>query len=320
MRSIARFAATTRSLAGCLAILFATAPDAAIVAAKLSAPAVQEGSTGYVEVTFDRRVCLPSPANPSLLQVVNGRMTRLVQARLDGTRISLVVAAISADTVSACEAGNTATFALPKLSAGTYTVRVAEANYKFVPNLYATFQIASVAAVDSTLTVTPAATPIPVYVIQRDFGTSLITEDVGTYQVWPTFASEFAAWQPVFYAWPVGAAGAAPGLRAVEPLTVTSGPRTGQGFYTVDAAEKEALLRDGFFTPQPPIFAAFVPEGGVCADGHVGIYRAFDAKALIHRFVPASTYRTMIANGWIGEGIAFCAAAGPAGQSDWAPN
>lgn len=320
MLSIKRLAATGRLLAGSLAILVAAAPDAAIIAAKLSAREVKEGTAGYVEVTFDRRVCLPMPSNQSLQQIINGRVTRLVQARVDGTRISLVVSAISADTVSACEAANTATFALPKLSAGTYTIRVAEANYKFAPILYAIFQIESVAVIDSALTVSPVATPAAIYVIQRDFGTLLVLEDVGTYQVWPTFASELAPWQPVFYVWPVAAAGTSSGLRAVEWLTVDSGPRAGQAFYTVHPAEKAALLRDGFFKAQQPTFAAFAPDGGVCADGHTGIYRAFDSKALIHRFVPASTYRAMIANGWTGEGIAFCAASAPNGQSGWAPN
>lgn len=302
----------------CLFMLAAAAPDAAIVSARLRAPVIQEGASGYVEVAFDRQVCLPSNESPP--QVLNGPVTRVVQVRRDAMRISLVVVAQSAADATVCDAADTVAFALPKLSAGTYTVRVAEAKYRFAPTLYATFQIATAVAGDSVLTVTPVATPTAVYVVQRDFGTSLVIRDEGTYQVWPTFASEYVAWQPVFYAWPAGAAGTAPGLKAVEWLAVDRGPRLGQAFYTIDPAEKAALLRDGYFKAQQPTFAAFAPEGGVCADGHTGIYRAFDPKALIHRFVPVATYRTFVANGWIGEGIAFCAASELNGQSEWAPN
>ena len=96
-------------------------------------------------------------------------------------------------------------------------------------------------------------------------------------------------------------------------------------FYTIDARQRDALVATGSFVEigagsATAGFAAIPALGGICPPGRVTIYRAFEPKAVIHRYVPAATYSLLLANGWLGDGVAFCVAQEPPGASSWAPN
>ena len=58
-------------------------------------------------------------------------------------------------------------------------------------------------------------------------------------------------------------------------------------------------------------FQALIPDRGACPAGTDPVWRLFNDRAAEldsnHRFVASSeTYRAMMADGWIGEGVAFC--------------
>ena len=58
-------------------------------------------------------------------------------------------------------------------------------------------------------------------------------------------------------------------------------------------------------------FQALLPIDGACSVGTTPVWRLYNDRAAQldsnHRFVASSeTYRAMIAEGWAGEGVAFC--------------
>jgi serine protease len=83
-------------------------------------------------------------------------------------------------------------------------------------------------------------------------------------------------------------------------------------FYTAGEAECELLKQNGSgWIYEGIAFQALVPTGGACPAGTDPVWRLynnrFEQLDSNHRFVASSeTYRTMMAAGWIGEGIAFC--------------
>ncbi len=83
-------------------------------------------------------------------------------------------------------------------------------------------------------------------------------------------------------------------------------------FYTADPDECSALraLPDAW-TYEGIAFEALVPTGGICPTGTDPVWRLFnnrDAEQQTnHRYVASQeTARTMMAAGWIGEGVVFC--------------
>jgi hypothetical protein len=65
-------------------------------------------------------------------------------------------------------------------------------------------------------------------------------------------------------------------------------------------------------------FRALVPSQGACPSGTDPVWRLFNNRVIEmdsnHRFVAsAETYRTMIADGWVGEGVTSCSPPNPAG-------
>ena len=191
--------------------------------------------------------------------------------------------------------------------------------------LYANNVINTVASM--VVTVAPdMPPPVNVYLLQHAFGTALVTADAGGYQYYPTYASDIGRWQPVFYAWSLRTPESNTQLQPVYAMALSVPGLPERLFYTIDPKERAALLGSGAFvdaftgTTISATFAAIAPTGGVCPAGRITIYRAFEPKVVIHRYVPASTYRLLLANGWRGDGVAFCVAAEPAGASSWAPN
>ena len=96
-------------------------------------------------------------------------------------------------------------------------------------------------------------------------------------------------------------------------------------FYTASDSECDYLQSfDSGWLYEGIVFQALIPrDDGVCPAGTQPVWRLFnnrqDQQDSNHRFVVGGeTYRLMIADGWAGEGVAFCSppASGPeAGQT-----
>ena len=81
-------------------------------------------------------------------------------------------------------------------------------------------------------------------------------------------------------------------------------------FATTDEAEKNRLSAVGFsfLGGGSTLFFVLPLVNGACPLGATPIYRLFNPKAPAHRYVSSlDTYNTLAANGFIGEGMVFCA-------------
>ena len=111
-----------------------------------------------------------------------------------------------------------------------------------------------------------------------------------------------------FRAWP--ADGPAPA--AAKPVCRFYSSLVNSHFYTAGANECELLKQSGSgWTYEGIAFRALVPTKGSCYPGTTPVWRLYNDRFAQadsnHRFVvSADTYRHMIANGWVGEGVAFC--------------
>ncbi|MFZ2207074.1 MAG: hypothetical protein WAV22_00235 [Porticoccaceae bacterium] len=111
-----------------------------------------------------------------------------------------------------------------------------------------------------------------------------------------------------FKAWP--ADGPAPA--AAKPVCRFYSSLVNSHFYTAGANECELLKQPGSgWTYEGIAFRALVPTQGSCYPGTTPVWRLYNDRFAQadsnHRFIAgADTYRHMIANGWVGEGVAFC--------------
>ncbi len=111
-----------------------------------------------------------------------------------------------------------------------------------------------------------------------------------------------------FKAWP--ADGPAPA--AAKPVCRFYSSLVNSHFYTAGANECELLKQSGSgWTYEGIAFRALVPTKGSCYPGTTPVWRLYNDRFAQadsnHRFVvSADTYRHMIGNGWVGEGVAFC--------------
>lgn len=282
-----------------------------------------ERDTIFVDVSFDAPICTPNQS--TVAQVTSGPpATSVIQSRVDGKAIAVVIAARPAG--SGCTLVSTVTVALPPLVPGAYTIRVADSALGFSGIVYGNNTIKT-----STTTFFNVASDSPpvvnVYLDSHELATSLVVTDLGSYQYFPYYASDAGNWQPVFYAWANRTADSNSQFQPVYALALRISGIDTRNFYTIDPKERTALIATGAFvdlyvnsSAPSALFAAIAPVGGLCPVGRVSIYRAYEPKLMIHRFVPTATYRLMLANGWKGDGVAFCGAAEPSGASSWAPN
>lgn len=118
-------------------------------------------------------------------------------------------------------------------------------------------------------------------------------------------------WQsvdPGFRAWPADS----PAPTAAQPVCRFYSALVNSHFYTAGPRECESLQQPGSgWSYEGIAFRALVPTKGSCPAGTVPVWRLFNDRAAAgdsnHRFIASSdTYRHMMANGWIGEGAAFC--------------
>jgi len=308
----------SRFIAACLTAAALPAAHAAIVAVSTSASTLDAGR--YIaEVRFDRDVC-QGLARGRVGAEFTPPPDAVLQARVERDVVSIVIDAIDAtDARPACAPTRTWHLLLPELKAGSYEVRVAQVAVATLPVMYFTRVVGAASSARLTVTAFEPGTPAPIFF---DATGKMRPYDDGGHQTHPLFASAHQTWQPAFYAW-IYSVFAAPARNLTELITLryTGADGNTREFYTIDVAEQTSLLATGFFSGvgnNPGVFVV-APAGGSCGDGRVAIYRAFDAQKQAHRYVPGSTYRTLVGNGWRGEGLAFCTAAEPSSDG-WSPN
>lgn len=273
------------------------------------------------DVLFDAPVCLAAQERGTLGRF-QAPATSILQTRVTGSTVSIVLDT-SADTTT-CITSSVLTIFMPPLVPGAYTLRVADSKRYFNNFIYGNNEVQRFASASFTVPST-IPTPIAVFLKASKFGTELTTSDSGAYQDLPVFASDTGRWQPVFYAWEYRFENDYDGLAKVFTLATRIPGLSERLVYTIDYRERNALIATGAFVDTDSgsnigVFAAIPASGGACPPSRVPIYRAFEPKAVIHRYVPAATYSFLLGNGWVGDGIAFCVASGPTDASAWAPN
>lgn len=81
---------------------------------------------------------------------------------------------------------------------------------------------------------------------------------------------------------------------------------------TADSAECEHLMQPASgWIYEGVVFRALMPKNDSCPTGSQPVWRLYNDRAAQqdsnHRFVVSGeTYRSMMSNGWIGEGVGFC--------------
>lgn len=110
-----------------------------------------------------------------------------------------------------------------------------------------------------------------------------------------------------FKAYPLNGGSGSPVCRFYGPPPVNS------HFYTVDAAECEAVKRSAGWNYERLEFNIGVPSAGSCAGGSQPVYRAYNNGFMTgagsnHRYTTNNTvYQNMLGAGWLPEGVVFCA-------------
>lgn len=110
-----------------------------------------------------------------------------------------------------------------------------------------------------------------------------------------------------FNAWP--ADGPAP--EAALPVCRFYSFLVNSHFYTANEGECESLRNNGAWVYEGIAFRALVPAAGTCPPGTAEVWRLYNNRFAQldtnHRFVASpGIYRAMMADGWLGEGVAFC--------------
>lgn len=214
------------------------------------------------DVAFDAPVCLASQ-EPGVLPLFQPPASSLLQSRVDGTTVSIVLD-VSAPTAS-CINSSALTIVLPPVAPGSYTLRVADSRYRLSGILYGNRVVQVATSTTFTVPASALPTPIPVFQQQGRLGTELTTNDGGAYQYAPTYASDTGRWQPVFYAWPWGSFVAnAAELRRVFTLATRIPNLSERYFHTIDVQERNALVATGRFVDvgagsNAAVFAAIAP-------------------------------------------------------------
>jgi len=194
------------------------------------------------------------------------------------------------------------------LPPGTYSVQTVQLDYPYLPKNEAWVFFPHISESDLTVTVKEAPPTQRAYGffhhgIKHYFVTTSPSEvEIGI---------EVDGWELVdfgFHVWP--AEGPAP--NAAVPVCRFYSYEVNSHFYTADAAECEGLQEmETSWVYEGIAFQTLVPVANACPAGTDPVWRLYNnrhaEKDSNHRFVASSeTYRTMIASGWIGEGVAFC--------------
>lgn len=103
-----------------------------------------------------------------------------------------------------------------------------------------------------------------------------------------------------------------PAPAAAVPVCRFYSPLVNSHFYTASKDECDQLKQDNSGWMYEGIaFQALVPNAGACLPGTDPVWRLYNNRHAQqdsnHRFVTSlGVYHSMIADGWLGEGVAFC--------------
>jgi hypothetical protein len=184
-------------------------------------------------------------------------------------------------------------FVLPGIPAGDYTF-----NLRQGPGVITDSRRLKVSATQSRLKIQSYTSNADAFVLATDYESARALQDGGGVLT-----------ETMFLAWP--STGLAPsGAKPVVRLKYRTQFVTNY-FFTLDSRDITTLSSLPGWTNEGAVFRSFAPEFGVCPFDTQPIYRAFRGfnNRVTHRYTPdAAAYRDWISfNGWLGEGIAFCA-------------
>ena len=160
------------------------------------------------------------------------------------------------------------------------------------------------------LTVSPAPPAQPVYAFHH-LGISHYFITASQTQRDTLVQNPSLGWRVVdegFKAWPANG----PAPVAAKPVCRLYSPVVNTHFFSADAASCDSLKQQtGSWIDEGIAFRALVPTNGICPSGTVPVWRLYNNRFAQldsnHRYVASpNTYQHMVANGWIGEGVAFC--------------
>ncbi len=125
-----------------------------------------------------------------------------------------------------------------------------------------------------------------------------------------------SGWMPTGESFSALQQGACYGATNVFRFARSFAASRGSNFLTVDPAECGSVRKNNpAWRPRDVPFFATAPAAGVCQNNFsmLPIYRLYNGREMFndmnHRYTTsAATYAGMMAQGWIGEGVAFCAA------------
>ena len=242
---------------------------------------------------------MPEAYQPFALRLIvpcGGNSLDPASVEVDPSSASIVIASYSADFTCPPDPKLANVMGVP---GGTYSIERIRPDDRVVDQVY------------GDITIAPAPPTQPVF--------AFFNQDIGHYFITAGTAEKDSllsgggggGWMIVdkgFHAWP--ADGPAPA--AAKPVCRFYSAAVNSHFYTAGPNECELLKQPSSgWTYEGIAFRALVPTQGSCYPGTVPVWRLYNDRFAQadsnHRFVTsADTYRHMIANGWIGEGVAFC--------------
>lgn len=213
-------------------------------------------------------------------------------------------------------------FKLPGLPSGNYTIvneelnadgnLSAEVGQPFIESRHAF----SVGSAPATLQVHAFYSPLSPSTVGRYFLTAsaksselILRDPEGEMRIYQENKADIYHVDSGFKAWP--ADGPAPA--AAVPVCRFYASTVNSWFYTADAAECEFLQQEDHGWHYEGIaFRALPAIGGSCPPGSTEVWRLYNSRfaeqASNHRFTTSSgVYQSLIAEGWVGEGVVFCA-------------
>ncbi len=202
---------------------------------------------------------------------------------------------------------------VPGLPSGSYVVKPVRVLYPDDKSRDRLHDTALSREPDWPLTVTAAPPTIPVHAFYNRYARhyfltasaaereGILRGDAGSDDYWFVADNGFNAWP---------ADGPAP--IAAQPVCRFYSSSANSHFYVVDGEECAQLkTEDSGWTYEGIGFRALMATAGSCPPGTDPVWRLYNNRAAQndsnHRFTTSTaSYQSMIAQGWIGEGAAFC--------------
>ena len=293
---------------GCLITVAAPTQALAQGTLRTSAPPV-EYTAFEVVVQTSKRYCY-DPVFPLLGEVqYSGGTLSVVLTHLHSSLVS--------DVLTTC--GQERKFVLPGLSRGPQTIKVDVTDFGASSNGGPGARVSE--TITSTIDVVPfSATSSLVNFWTGGFVSTSPTDSVRVFQLSPVRGAMFFGqwdWLEVgaaetgytFKAFEVSAVGPLPGALARLYNLKYIAPFRGV-FWTTDKATAQRLANEWGTPASETQWAVGRSVNGACPIGMSPVYQTFHPQAITHRWTQSrSAYAALLANGYIGEGVSWCAPA-----------